>query len=135
MKYKQSISLLLLGLASAGISSTTMAEGNIDLQHSVIASDTNSVNLSIIIDNSTTEDLYGVTLTPKGTEFSAKETPSEISIGDVSAGGQLTVEWTANTALSASYFQSGLPVFFNLHATNISGENVEYTVYSLGGAQ
>jgi len=135
MKFKKPIISLLLGVVSLGISASALTEGNIDVHHTVTASAVDSISLSLTIDNPTTQDLIGAVLTPSGSEFISENLDNTISIGDLFTNSQIIVDWTASTNMSETYFQSGLPLFFHLTATNSAGESVDLPVYSLGAAQ
>jgi len=135
MNFKKSITFLLLSAASLGISASAMADGSIDVHHAVTASTENSISLSLKISNPTTHDLIGAELTPSGSEFTSENLNNTILIGDLFTNSQITVDWTANTNMSETYFQSGLPLFFHLTATNSAGKSVDLPVYSLGEVQ
>ncbi|MDH5259120.1 MAG: hypothetical protein OEX07_13985 [Gammaproteobacteria bacterium] len=135
MKQRKSLVSLLFGMSALVSVTTTIADSNVQIHHAVTASQADSVSLSITIDNAGNEDLIGATLFASGNEFTAGENIQSILIGDLLANGQVIVEWTANAIMSASYFQSGLPVFFHLTATNNIGENIDISVHSLGGAK
>jgi len=135
MKHNKTITSLLLGFASLSLSLSAKAEGNIEVHHAITASDATSISVSFTIDNPTTQDLTSVSLVPSGSEFSYGENTSSISIGDLFANSQITVDWTPSIEISASYLQAGLPLFFHLTAVNTAGQNIDIPVYSLGVAQ
>lgn len=136
MKYNKTLTPLLLGLSSLVFTTSAIAEvANVEIHHAVTTSQTASVSLAITIDNLTTQDLIGASLTPSGSEISSQDINNPIPVGDLYANTQTTINWTINTTMDATYFHAGLPVFFHLTATNAAGEQVDLSVYSVGVAQ
>ena len=135
MLQRKTLISLLLCITLFSTTTFAIASDNIELTHSVTSSPTDPVVLSITINNTSNQDLYGSTLIPTGNDFSTREDITTISIGDLFANGTATVEWTANTTMPLSYFNSGLPLFFHLKATNALGEEIEISVHSLGVSQ
>ena len=130
MKYNKRITSLLLGVASLSLTMSAIAADNIEIKHAITASQTNSVSFSFIIDNPTAESLVDATLIPMSNELELDETNSLITIGNLPSMGQAVVEWTFTTSVDASYFQSGMPLFFIIEAKNINGDYIEMPVYS-----
>ena len=134
MNQRKTFISLLFGMCALVATASSMAENNIKINHAATTNETGSIVLSISIENQSNLDLINATLLPTGSEFTVQENTQIISIGDLSINGLVSIDWVANTTYPVSFFQSGLPIFFHIKATNSLGEDVHIPVQSFGGS-
>ena len=129
LKYTLIAILILFGSAAN-------ASSDIEIKHAVIAyepiGNMNQISLSLVIDNIGDIDFHNVKISPSGNDYALDE-DTIITIGNLPVMGQSVIQLTAKTPRSASYFQSGFPVFFHITAKNDNGQQIEIPVYSNKG--
>ena len=112
------------------------ANDQLMLKHKVIAAEKSgsyqTVSFMLTIDNFSEKDLHRVKLSPSSSEFSNFNHKKLINIGHLPSMGQVVIEWSVNTPIDVSYFQSGMPIFYIIQAKQNNGENIELPVYSSG---
>lgn len=118
------------------MSGLTQADDQLHLTHKVIASQHDGsnqmVSFRLTIENMSHKDLNRVKLSTSSNELSNIDDEKMITIGYLPSMGQAVFEWTLNTPVDVSYFQSGMPLYFIIEAKHNNGENFEIPVYSSG---
>lgn len=118
------------------LSGLTFADDKLHVTHSIIASQQDGFNhmvsFQITINNLGEDELNRVKLSTANNEFSNLDEEKLINIGHLPSMGQAIIEWTINTPVDVSYFESGMPLFFVIEAKHNNGQIFEIPVYSSG---
>lgn len=120
------------------VSGFLQASDHLQISHKVMAHENNgayqTISLELTVNNFSNQNLHRVKLLPTSSEFSSNDQDQLINIGSLPSMGQAHVDLTVNTPVAVDYFESGMPIFFIIKAKVNEGENIEFPIYSLGGA-